>query len=182
VFGIGLAGLLQVAVWVGFGALALAFGDEVAAAIGGGVPDLPRIPWEAGAIFLAFFAGGYFLYACIYAALGSVATSSQEAQNLQYPAIIPLFVAFMMVFAVTDDPGGGLAVAGTLIPLTSPLVVPVRAALAPVPWGEIALSAALLVATCWLFLWIAGRVYRVTILATGQRPSMKQLWRWVRSG
>ena len=182
VFGIGLAGLLQVAVWVGFGALALAFGDEIAAAIGAGVPELPRIPWQAGAIFLAFFAGGYFLYASIYAALGSVATSSQEAQNLQYPAIVPLFVAFMMVFAVTDDPGGGLAVAGTLIPLTSPLVVPVRAALAPVPWGEIALSAALLVATCWLFLWIAGRVYRVTILATGQRPSIKQLWRWVRSG
>lgn len=182
VFGIGLAGLLQVAVWVGFGALALAFGDEIAAAIGGSLPDLPRIPWQAGAIFLAFFAGGYFLYACIYAALGAIATSGQEAQNLQYPAIVPLFVAFMMVFAVTDDPGGTLAVVGTLIPLTSPLVVPVRAALAPVPWGELALSAALLVVTCRVFLWIAGRTYKVTILSTGQRPSFAQLYRWVRSG
>lgn len=182
VFGIGLAGLLQVAVWVGFAALAMAFGDDIAAAIGGSVPDLPRIPWQAGAIFLVFFAGGYFVYACIYAALGAIATSGQEAQNLQYPAIVPLFVAFMMVFAVTDDPGGTLAVVGTLIPLTSPLVVPVRAALAPVPWTELALSLALLIITCWAFLWIAGRTYKVTILATGQRPSFSQLFRWIRTG
>lgn len=182
VLGIGLAGLLQVAVWVAFAALAMAFGDEITAAVGGSVPDLPRFPWQTGVIFLAYFAGGYFLYACIFAALGAVATSGQEAQNLQYPAIVPLFVGYLMIFAVTDDPGGTLAVVGTLIPLTSPLVMPVRAALTPVPWGELALSMALLVATCWAFLWIAGRVHRVTILSTGQRPSMKQLWRWVRAG
>lgn len=181
VFGIGGAGLLQVAVWVAFAAVAMAFGDQIAAAIGAGVPDFPRIPWQAGAIFLAFFAGGFFLYACIYASLGAVATSGQEAQNLQYPAIVPLMVGFFMIFAVIDDPGGTLAVVGTLIPLTAPLIVPVRAAIAPVPWPELAASAAIMVATCWLFLWLAGRVYRVTILATGQRPSMKQLWRWVRA-
>lgn len=182
VFGIGLAGLLQIGVWVGFGMLAMAFGDEIAAAIGGSVPDIPRIPWHVGAIFLTFFAGGYFVYACIYAGLGAIATSSQEAQNLQYPAMFPLLIAIFMVFAVTDDPSGTLAVVGTLIPLTSPLIVPVRAALAPLPWTELALSLALLVLTCWAFLWIAGRTYKVTILATGQRPSFSQLFRWIRTG
>lgn len=180
VFGVGAAGLLQVSIWVAFAALAIGFGDRVAGAIGGAVPEIPRVPWSAGVVFLLFFAGGYFLYAAIYAALGAMASSGQEAQNLQYPALVPLFVGFLMVFAILDDPGGALAVAGTLVPFTAPLVVPVRAAVAPIPWWEMTLSVGLLAATCWAFLWIGGRVYRVTILATGQRPSLARLWRWVR--
>ncbi|MDX1624088.1 MAG: ABC transporter permease [Gemmatimonadota bacterium] len=181
VAGIGAAGLLQLAVWVGFAALALGFGEEVAAALGGGVPELPRVPWSAGIVFLLCFTGGFFLYASIYAALGAVATSSQDAQSLQYFAVAPLFVAFMMIFSVLGDPGGTLATAGTLVPFTSPLVLPPRFVLVPVPGWQLALTAIALAAACWLFLWIGGKVYKVTILATGQRPSPRQLWRWVRA-
>lgn len=182
VFGIGAAGLLQLAVWVGFGAAVLAWGHEIAASFGTTLPALPHVPWSAGLLFLAFFAGGYFLYASIYAALGAVATSGQEAQSLQFPAMLPLFVGFMMIFAVVDDPSGTLAVVGTLVPFTSPLIVPVRAAVAVVPPLELALSAAILAASCWLCLWIGGKVYRVTILATGSRPGARQIWRWIRAG
>lgn len=181
VFGVGAAGLLQVSVWVGFAALGLAFGEQIATAIGGSLPEVPSVPWRAGALFLLFFTGGYFLYASIYAALGAVATSGQEAQNLQYPAIVPLFVGFMMVFAVLDDPGSALATAGTLIPFTAPLVVPVRELVAPLPAWELALSVVLLAATCVLFVWLGGKVYKVTILASGQRPKLRKIWRWVRA-
>lgn len=181
VFGIGAAGLLQLAAWVAFAALVLGFGNDLAPALGADIPQLPSIPWQAGALFLVYFVGGYFLYAAVYAALGAVATSSQEAQNLQYPAIVPLMMAFFMVFPVLDDPTGSLAVAGTLIPLTSPIVVPVRALLVPIPAWELAVSLALLGAACWAFLWIGGKVYKVTVLATGKRPSVRQLWRWMRA-
>ncbi len=181
VFGIGAAGLLQLSVWVLFAALALTFGDDVAPALGASLPDLPSIPWQAGALFLLYFTGGYFLYAALYAAMGAVATSSQEAQNLQYPAIAPLMVGFLMVFAVLDDPSGNLSVAGSLIPFTSPLVVPVRALLVPIPAAELAASVAILAAACAALLWAGGKVYKVTVLSTGNRPTARQLWRWIRA-
>lgn len=182
VFGIGTAALLQVAVWAAFGILVVGLGDRVVEAFGGRIPDLPTIPASAAVIFVAYFAGGFLLYSAIYAALGAVATSGQEAQHLQYPVIAPLVIGMFMSFAVIEAPRGTVATIGTLVPFTSPLVVPVRATIAGVPAIELIASAALLVGGCLGMLWIGGRVYRVTILATGQRPSMATIWRWVRSG
>ncbi|MBW3660961.1 MAG: ABC transporter permease [Gemmatimonadetes bacterium] len=182
VIGIGAAGLLQVTIWVAFAALAIGFGDVLAVALGAGLPDIPSIPWSLGAVFLACFLGGYFLYASIYAAVGATATSGQDAQNVQMIATAPLMLAFFAVFAVIDDPAGPVATAGSLLPFTSPLVLPPRIALAPVPAWELAAAFAILAVSCLAFLWIGGKVYKVTILATGQRPSLKQLWRWVRAG
>ncbi|HUF89737.1 MAG TPA: ABC transporter permease [Gemmatimonadota bacterium] len=181
VFGIGGASLLQVAIWVAVAVLVSAVGEDLVRSIGGQVPTIPRLPASAAFIYLGFFAGGFFLYASIYAALGAMATSGQDAQSLQFAAMLPLMIAFFMAFGVMNDPEGKLAVVGSLIPLTSLIVVPLRAILGAIPWTQTLASAALLAATCWATLWIGGRVYRVTILATGQRPSLRRVWRWVRT-
>lgn len=181
VFGIGGASLLQVAIWVAVAALVSAFGEELVRSLGGEVPTIPRLPASAAIIYVAFFAGGFFLYASIYAALGALATSGQDAQSLQFAAMLPLMIAFFMGFGVMNDPEGTLAVVGSLIPLTSLIVVPLRAILGAIPWTQTLASAVLLALTCWATLWLGGRVYRVTILATGQRPSLRRLWRWVRT-
>jgi ABC-2 type transport system permease protein len=69
-----------------------------------------------------------------------------------------------------------------LIPFTSPIVMPIRDAVTGVPSTELAASFALLVVTCAILLWLGGVIYRVSILATGARPSPRQLWRWMRAG
>lgn len=181
VFGIGSACLLQVAIWVAVAALVSAFAEDIVRSIGGQVPSIPDIPASAAFVYLAFFAGGFFLYASIYAALGSLGSSGQDSQNMQFAAMMPLMVAFFMAFGVMNDPEGKLAVAGSLIPFTSLIVVPLRAILGAIPWSQTLLAAVLLALTCWGTLWVAGRVYRVTVLATGQRPSLRRLWRWVRA-
>ena len=181
VFGIGGACLLQVAIWVGVAALVAAFGEDIVRSMGGQPPTLPNLPLSAAFIYVAFFAGGFFLYASIYAALGSLATSGQDAQNMQFAAMVPLMVAFFMAFGVMNDPESRLAVVASLIPFTSLIVVPLRAILGAIPWPQTLLAAVLLALTCWGTLWIAGRIYRVTVLATGQRPSLRRLWRWVRA-
>jgi ABC-2 type transport system permease protein len=181
VFGIGGACLLQVAIWVAVAALVSAFGEDLVRSIGGQVPTIPSIPASAALVYLAFFAGGFFLYASIYAALGSFATSGQDAQSMQFVAMAPLMVAFFMAFGVMNDPESALAVAGSLIPFTSLIIVPLRAILGAIPWSQTLLAAVLLALTCWGTLWVAGRVYRVTVLATGQRPTVRRLWRWMRA-
>jgi ABC-2 type transport system permease protein len=181
VFGIGGACLLQVAIWVAVAGLVAAFGEDIVRAIGGQPPALPDLPLSAAFVYVFFFAGGFFLYASIYAALGSLATSGQDAQNMQFAAMVPLMVAFFMAFGVMNDPESRLAVVASLIPFTSLIVVPLRAILGAIPWTQVVLSAILLALTCWGTLWVAGRIYRVTVLATGQRPSVRRLWRWVRA-
>ena len=181
VFGIGGACLLQVAIWVAVAAVVAAFGEDIVRAIGGEPPTLPNLPLSAAFVYVAFFAGGFFLYASIYAALGSIATSGQDAQNMQFAAMAPLMVAFFMAFGVMNDPESRLAVVASLIPFTSLIVVPLRAILGAIPWTQSLLAAAILALTCWGTLWVAGRIYRVTVLATGQRPSLRRLWRWVRA-
>lgn len=181
VFGIGGACLLQVAIWVAVAAVVAAFGEDIVRAIGGEPPTLPNLPLSAAFVYVAFFAGGFFLYASIYAALGSIATSGQDAQNMQFAAMAPLMVAFFMAFGVMNDPESRLALVASLIPFTSLIVVPLRAILGAIPWTQSLLAAAILALTCWGTLWVAGRIYRVTVLATGQRPSLRRLWRWVRA-
>jgi ABC-2 type transport system permease protein len=181
VFGIGGACLLQVAIWVAVAAVVAAFGEDLVRAIGGEPPTIPSLPLSAAFVYVAFFAGGFFLYASIYAALGSFATSGQDAQNMQFAAMAPLMVAFFMAFGVMNNPESTLAVVASLIPFTSLIVVPLRAILGAIPWSQTLLAAVLLALTCWGTLWVAGRIYRVTVLATGQRPSIRRLWRWVRA-
>ncbi|MGH7300570.1 MAG: ABC transporter permease [Gemmatimonadota bacterium] len=182
VLGIGAAGLLQISIWAGFAALAFALGDEILSGFGMGAPRLPDVPIRVWLIFLGWFLGGFLLYAALYAAAGALSTSDHEVQQLQFPVMMPLMVGFFMVFAVFDDPEGTIAVAGSMIPFTSPIVMPIRVAMTRVPPLELAGSLGLLVATCAGLLWLGGRIYRVSVLATGKRPSPRQLWRWMRAG
>lgn len=182
VLGIGAAGLLQISIWAGFAALAFAFGGELVGRLGVPEPQLPDVPLRVWGVFLLWFVVGFLLYASLYAAVGALSTSEHEVQQLQFPVMLPLMVGFFMIFAVFSDPTGPVAVAGSLIPLTSPIVMPIRDAVTGVPPLELAGSFALLVVACVFMLWLCGLIYRVSILATGRRPSPRQLWRWVRAG
>jgi ABC-2 type transport system permease protein len=182
VFGIGAAGLLQISIWAGFAALAFAFGGELVGLLGVPEPRLPDVPLRVWGVFLLWFVVGFLLYASLYAAVGAISTSEHEVQQLQFPVMMPLMVGFFMIFAVFSDPNGTVAVAGSLIPFTSPIVMPIRDAVTGVPPLELAASLAILLLTCAFFLWLGGLIYRVSILATGRRPSPGQLWRWMRAG
>jgi ABC-2 type transport system permease protein len=72
-------------------------------------------------------------------------------------------------------------VVASLIPFTSPLVMPIRAVAGSASMLEIAASIALLVVTGLGILWLAAKIYRVGIFATGKRPTMAELGRWMRA-
>ena len=94
---------------------------------------------------------------------------------------MPLIVSVMMMGAVIQDADGTAAVAGSLIPLTAPVVMPMRAVIGDVPTLHLALSALGVIATTALILWAAARIYRVGVLETGKRASAKEVWSWIRS-
>ena len=182
IFGIGSAGLLQMAIWTIFGIIALTYGAEVmrerGILVGGALPDLG--PMVAVA-FLIFFFGGFLFFASLFAAVGAIATTDQEAQQLSFIPLMPLFIGFMIMFSGLADPDNPIFRWGSIIPLTSPMVMPVRAAMTSVPLGEFALSVALLILTVVVTTWIAAKIYTIGILSTGKKPSMGEVVRWIRT-
>ncbi len=90
-------------------------------------------------------------------------------------------LSFISMFAIPNAPNSPPAVTLSLVPLSSPIAMPVRWAAGSIPAYEIALSLLILVASIVVVTWIAARIYRVGILMTGKRPNVKELARWIRT-
>jgi ABC-2 type transport system permease protein len=130
------------------------------------------------AVFLFYFVVGYLLYAAMFAAVGSAVDNAQDSQQFQMPITLPLIVGLIGMFNAMQDPTGSLAVWLSIIPFTSPLVMVAR-----IPYGvpawELTLSIGLLVATFVLFVWLAGKIYRVGLFMYGKKPTFKELAKWI---
>ncbi len=190
VIGVGASGLLQLGIWGVTGSYITAMlasggggsGEAGVAADGTRASfSLPEVSPELVAVILVFFLLGFFLYAGLYAAIGAMCNTQQEAQQANTPVTMCIGIAMVAVFALMNDPSSGLAKVFSLIPLFAPIVVPVRYAISPLPLGEVLLSVVAMLIGIVGVVWIAARIYRVGILSYGKKPSMKELWRWMRT-
>ena len=128
---------------------------------------------------LVFMVGGFLLYAALFAAIGSAVDNPQDAQQLQTPVTIPIILSLFVMLSVINDPTSELAFWFSMIPLTSPIVMMARIPY-DIPGWEIALSLGILIATFVVVVWGAGKIYRVGILMHGKKPSIKELWKWMK--
>ena len=48
--------------------------------------------------------GGFFIYSRLYATIGSIATTNQEAQQLVFPAMMPIIIGFFMSMVAVENP------------------------------------------------------------------------------
>ncbi len=127
---------------------------------------------------LLFIVGGYLLYSAMYAAVGSAVDNIQDASQLQLPITLPIILAIMLMMAVIKDPNSQLAFWGSIIPLTSPIVMMARVPY-DIPMWEIALSLAVLYISFIAMVWLAGKIYRVGIFMYGKKPTLKELMKWL---
>jgi len=92
-----------------------------------------------------------------------------------------LLIASIIFFQpILLNPTGTLAVAMSIIPFSSPIIMPVRMTTIQVPPLELAGSLVALAITCLVTIWAAARIYRIGLLMTGKRPSLKELGRWIK--
>ena len=178
VLGLAAVALLQVGIWVGFGALLSSMGGRMG--LDAGMMRAVQLTPAVWGIVLVFFLLGFILYAALYAAAGSTVTSEQEAQQLSFPLMLPLIGTIIFIQPILMDPLGSTARILSLIPFTAPVVMPMRVVATEIPALEILLSIALLIVGALAVMWIAGKVYRVGILSTGKKLSLAELVRWLR--
>lgn len=174
ILGMGLAGLLQYAVWILMGLLARGY---VAPLLGAAVPAALS-PANFGWLAL-FFVLAFFLYASAYAALGAAAEDEQHLGQLAWPLLAFLIVPLMLVSSLVMNPDTGLAVGLSLFPMTSPVVMLVRLLVSEPPLWQVALCLALLAAAVPAMGLLAAKVFRVGILMTGKRVKLAEVARWI---
>jgi ABC-2 type transport system permease protein len=209
IIGIGAVGLIQFLIWIVlvFGiqfAVALLFpslvhsmqgqpiqpaGMQAAQAVqeGGAMSGMMKglstinFPLIIGC-FIFYFIGGYLLYSSLFAAVGSAVNEDpQDAQSLLLPITMPIIFAIVIMMKAVNDPNSGIAIFGSLFPLTSPIVMMARVAYG-VPDGvtlfQLILSMLLLILGFLGTTWIAAKIYRTGILLYGKKITWKVMWTW----
>jgi ABC-2 type transport system permease protein len=176
--GIGAVGLTMVSMWIlsFIGVLSLARGPEVEVA-----QALTKVMYKPELLmaFSGYFILGYFMYAGVFLAAGSIVNSIKEAQNLMGPIMLVMMVPLFTMYFVAQDPNGPLARVLSWIPFYTPFLMMNRAAASP-PLFDIVGTLAVLTVTCAVIVWISGRIFRIGILRTGQPPKLLELVSWLR--
>lgn len=177
--GVSLVALTQLCIWgAAFAAFAI-YGVSVLVARG--VPaKMPSIPFSHYIYFALFFLLGYFIYATIYALVGSMVTTAQEGGQLAMPIILILIVSFYLFLPVSRSPDSAFSFWVSMLPFSAPVAMLVRIVTQTPPFWQIALSLVIGFSTVLFIMWFASRVYRVGMLMYGKRVSLPEAWRWVR--
>ena len=176
ILGVGAVGLTQIAIWsTTTGVLSGGIGFAASGALKGLIS--PRL----AIFFPVFFFLGYAMYSAMYAAIGAMANSEQETQQLQFLVAIPLIASVVVLVQILQSPSTPLAFWGSLFPFTAPLIMFTRVALdQSVPPWQIALSIGLVIATIYGLVVLCGRIYRIGILMYGKKPTLPEIMKWIR--
>jgi ABC-2 type transport system permease protein len=179
--GVSFVALTQLAIW------GLAFSVFALFGVGVGVPALrgisahiPGVPLSHYFFFALFFLLGYFIYATLYALVGSMVTTAQEGGQLAIPIILILAVSFYLFLPVSRSPDSPLAFWVSMFPFTAPIAMLVRIVTQTPPLWQIALSLLIGFGTVLVIMYAASRIYRVGMLMYGKRASIPEAIRWAR--
>ncbi len=130
--------------------------------------------------FLFFFMAGYLLYASLFAAIGSAVDNETDSNQFTLPVSVPLILAFIASQGIIKNPESPLAFWMSIIPFTSPIIMPIRVAIDRYAVWELLLSGGLLLLTFVGAIWFAAKIYRTGILMYGKKISYKEIRKWLK--
>ena len=169
IIGLSMLGIVQMLVWAVIGAAVILS------------THITNLPLDNIWIMTVYALLGFIMYAGLFVALGCLASTEQEAQQMTGYLSILLMLPFVIAFVVTQNPNSPILMFVTLIPFLTPSMMIMRLPVLTPPLWEIALTLGILIATTWAIIWAAGKIFRVGILLTGKRPSLDEIVKWIRS-
>lgn len=172
VLGLGLVGLIQLAVVGGVGTVL---------ALVTGVLTLPGM--AAGTLLwgLVWYLLGFFLYATVFAAAGSLVSRQEEVQPVLVPVTLVLVIAFVLGFSVlTQDASSTTSTVLSLIPPLSPVLMPGVIALGAAQTWQVLTAIVLTIASIAALAFLGGRIYANAVLHMGARLRLRDIARAAR--
>jgi ABC-2 type transport system permease protein len=169
VLAVGMAGLLQMAVWAGSILVILPRVITAIPDIGDFTVDPLVLAW-----LVAFFLAGYFVSGAIMAGLGAATTGVREAAQLSGLILIPLLIPIYAATVLLSEPNGALARALSFVPFTAPTTMMIRLSVGDPPVLETLASLGVTVLAAGALLWAAARIFRAGLLMYGQRMGFRR--------
>ena len=170
VVGLSALGLTQLAFW---GVIGVVISVRV---------GVQGVPLDQALLQFVYFILGYLLYAAIFVAAGSPLTTEQEAQQVTSYLVLILIIPLVIALPAMQNPGALWLKLLTYFPLLTPAMMAVRIPIQTPPLWEIIITIVIMLASIYAAMWFAGRIFRIGILATGKRPSLREVVRWARTG
>jgi ABC-2 type transport system permease protein len=130
-------------------------------------------------LFIFYFITGYLLYSSLFAAVGAAVDNEADTQQFVMPITIPLIAGIMIMVQAFQFPDSPIAIWGSIIPLTAPIVMMARIPY-EVPWQQLILSMSLMVITFVCTIWLAAKIYRTGILMYGKKVTFKEIFKWLK--
>lgn len=178
ILGIGAVGLTQVGIW-SIGSF-LVTAPQLVLALSMSPVRMPAVS-VAAAIFLpVYFLLGYLLFSTIFAAIGAMFSSEEDAQQMVVVAQLIVATPMFLFLPVLSNPSSMLATTLSLVPFLGSTLMYLRIVTETPPGWQIALSIVLIVATILVMAWLTSKIYRVGILMYGKKPTLPELWSWLR--
>jgi ABC-2 type transport system permease protein len=169
VVGIGLVGLLQLGVISVFAFAVTTFTSTF------------TVPTAAAGVLvygLLWFILGYFFYAVLFAAAGSLVSRTEEVQSVALPITMLAIIAWLVAIGVLTpmfdgSPMSTVGIALALIPFISPVLMPTGMATGDIsPWLAL-LGIVVTVVTSAAATWLAARIYANSVLRLGARVKLR---------
>ncbi|MEK5440350.1 MULTISPECIES: ABC transporter permease [unclassified Fredinandcohnia] len=174
IIGYFILGMIQAVVFLGFG-IPIALWKL----------DIPIFDYLVGPeilLYVLIAILGYLLFAALFVGVGATMADMSSAGNFQGMVMMLPFLPFVFIGPVISDPSGLIAQIGTYIPFTAPGVLLLRLTfLEEWPWIEIVISLVILIVSIWLFMKLAGKIFKTGILMYGKNATPKEIWKWIRS-
>ncbi len=176
VLGIGLAGLTQFCIWTGtFFVL-----SQKGVSVGEFTLDTGFLTPMILISFVMFFLLGFFLYATMFAGVGALCNSTQDAQQFQMPLMMGMMIPMTLLTLVVQSPDSTIAVVLSLVPMFAPVIMFMRVCVETPPLWQIGLSWLLMIIAIVLAARGAGKLFRMGILMYGESPTWSTLWKVLR--
>ncbi len=174
VVGVGLVAFTQYMIWVVVAVVLSAVSFQ----------DNPKFQFEIAphllVYFVLYFILGYLIYATLYAAVGSAFENAQDAQPLTTPITFLIIIPIVVMNYVLSKPDSVVSVMLSLIPFFSPILMMGRLTITDVPFWQVLLSIALMVGTFYAMMRLSAKVYRVGVLMYGKKPTLAEIFKWLK--
>lgn len=164
-----LLGLTQLTTWILFAVLAIKIFPSIIP-----IDQIPRIDTSNLVLIIATFFPAFVMVAAAMGAVGATATEAREAQQITGWFTIPILIPLWFANTIMMNPNGPISVAMSLIPVTAPIALPMRAVFTTIPAWQIILAITLLYILAVFALWLSGRIFRLGMLRYGKRVRFRE--------
>jgi ABC-2 type transport system permease protein len=164
-------GLTQIFVWGLFIGVGMSVGRQSLDFLRG-----VQISMQTAILTVLIIFPSFILVAALMATIGATVTEAREGQQMTGLVALPIWIPYMFMFTMLNNPNSPVAIILSMIPLTAPLAILVRDGVTVLPAWQIALSSVIQILAAAGAIWLAGRAFRLGMLRYGKRLKWREIF------